>query len=71
MDKETLSNFKFKGEYKNHEKFGSGHINTTYLVTYQDENGEEYKYVRNERSFCSPHARGCGRVCEECPQPWH
>ena len=45
MDKETLSNFKFKGEYKNHEKFGSGHINTTYLVTYQDENGEEYKYV--------------------------
>lgn len=41
---EVLNNFNFKGEYKDSCIFGSGHINTTYLVTYADAE-KEYKYV--------------------------
>lgn len=42
--REILENFKFKGNLIDCEIFGSGHINTTYLVTY-DENGKIRKYI--------------------------
>lgn len=41
---EVLDKFNFKGENKEIKTFGSGHINTTYLATYEN-NGEELKYV--------------------------
>ena len=28
-------------------------------------------HVPFEMNALSAHAGGCGRVCEECPQPWH
>ncbi len=36
--KEVLSCFDFKGSLLKIEKFGSGHINTTYLAKYEDDN---------------------------------
>lgn len=39
-----LKQFRFKGELKSCEKFGSGHINTTYLAEFTD-GSEEHKYV--------------------------
>lgn len=41
---EVISQFDFKGELQNCEIFGSGHINTTYLATYNN-GGEECKYI--------------------------
>lgn len=41
---EVLEQFNFKGELLSCEKFGSGHINTTYLARYND-GGKEWKYV--------------------------
>ncbi len=41
---DIITQFDFKGDYVNCELFGSGHINTTYLVTYNN-NGVECKYV--------------------------
>lgn len=49
MNKEKLikiaKNFKIDGEIINIEKCNSGHINKTYAVTYQKENGEKKKYI--------------------------
>ena len=39
-----LEKFDIKGECKEYKVFGSGHINTTYIVTYSD-GGEEVKYI--------------------------
>lgn len=39
-----VNQFDFKGNFKEVKEFGSGHINKTYLVTYDTENGEQ-KYV--------------------------
>ena len=39
-----VNQFDFKGDFKEVKEFGSGHINKTYLVTYDTENGEQ-KYV--------------------------
>lgn len=39
-----LNNFDFKGELVDYSVYGSGHINTTYLVTYND-NGKLWKYI--------------------------
>lgn len=41
---DVINQFNFKGNYVSCKLFGSGHINTTYLVKY-DDNGIEYKYV--------------------------
>lgn len=41
---EIFSKFSFKGELESYKVFGSGHINTTYLVTH-NENGKIYRYV--------------------------
>lgn len=41
---EIFNKFDFKGTLENYSIFGSGHINTTYLVTHND-NGKTYKYV--------------------------
>lgn len=41
---EILNHFDFKGELVNYSVYGSGHINTTYLVTYND-NGNICKYI--------------------------
>lgn len=41
---EVLNNFNFSGSYESHIPYGSGHINSTFLVTYKD-NGEEKKYI--------------------------
>lgn len=40
----VLEQFDFKGELENCDVFGSGHINTTFLATY-DENGKKRHYV--------------------------
>lgn len=49
MNKEKLikiaKNFKIDGEIINIENCNSGHINKTYAVTYQKENGEKKKYI--------------------------
>ncbi len=49
MNKEKLikiaKNFKIDGEIINIEKCNSGHINKTYAVTYQKDNGEKKKYI--------------------------
>lgn len=42
--KEILNSFKFKGELERVEPFGSGHINTTYIATY-NEDGKERQYI--------------------------
>lgn len=42
--KEIFENFNFKGNLVDYKVFGSGHINTTYLVTY-DNDGKISKYV--------------------------
>lgn len=42
--RDIINLFDFKGNFVSCRLFGSGHINTTYLVTYND-NGIEYKYV--------------------------
>lgn len=42
--KEIFDNFNFKGELLEYKLFGSGHINTTYLVEYEN-NGSVDKYV--------------------------
>lgn len=42
--KHIFDNFDFKGELINCEPFGSGHINSTYLVKYNN-NGEESSYI--------------------------
>lgn len=40
----VVSKFEFKGEFKNVKEFGSGHINKTYLVTFDTADGEQ-KYI--------------------------
>lgn len=42
--KEILNSFKFKGDLESVEPFGSGHINTTYIATY-NEDGKERQYI--------------------------
>lgn len=42
--KEILNSFKFKGDLMSVEPFGSGHINTTYIATY-NEDGKERQYI--------------------------
>lgn len=44
---DVISKFKYKGELVSCEKFGSGHINKTYLVTFA-EDGREQKYILQE-----------------------
>lgn len=41
---EVINNFQFKGDFVSVKEFGSGHINKTYIVKF-DNNGEEIKYV--------------------------
>ncbi|UKI23342.1 MAG: hypothetical protein L6V88_02080 [Anaerotruncus sp.] len=41
---EVINQFAFKGELENCEVFGSGHINTTYLATYND-GDDKCKYI--------------------------
>lgn len=41
---EILNSFNFKGELVSYEEFGSGHINTTFLAHYKDED-KDYQYV--------------------------
>lgn len=41
---DVINNFKFKGNFVSVNEFGSGHINKTYIVIF-DNNGEEIKYV--------------------------
>lgn len=42
--KHILKKFDFSGELQDCKAFGSGHINTTYIATY-NEQGEEHKYI--------------------------
>lgn len=39
-----LDEFDFKGNLVDYNIYGSGHINTTYLVKY-DDNGKTWKYI--------------------------
>lgn len=43
-EREIFDKFQFKGNLIDYRLFGSGHINTTYIVTY-DHNGETRKYI--------------------------
>lgn len=43
----VISQFKYKGNFVSCEEFGSGHINKTYLVTF-DEGDKEQKYILQE-----------------------
>ena len=42
--KKVIDNFKFKGDFVDVSEFGSGHINKTYLVTFNNE-GAEQRYI--------------------------
>ena len=42
--KTVIDNFEFKGNFVDVAEYGSGHINKTYLVTF-DNNGVEQKYI--------------------------
>lgn len=42
---EVVKHFSFKGDYVSHKIFGSGHINTTYLVEYRKNDGSIQKYI--------------------------
>lgn len=42
--KKVIDNFKFKGDFVDVREFGSGHINKTYLVTFNNE-GAEQRYI--------------------------
>mgnify|MGYP003766230599 CR=1 FL=1 len=42
---EAIEAIDFKGEYVSHEKYGSGHINDTFLVRFQREDGTIVKYI--------------------------
>lgn len=42
--KKVIDNFKFKGNMTDCKIFGSGHINTTYIVSYND-NGKMHRYI--------------------------
>lgn len=42
---EAIEVFDFKGEYISHEKYGSGHINDTFLVLIRKEDGSVKKYI--------------------------
>lgn len=44
---DAVVNFNYKGNFVSCEEFGSGHINKTYIVTY-DDNGVEKKYIIQE-----------------------
>lgn len=44
---EVISNFNYKGEFVGCKEFGSGHINRTYIVTF-DEGDKEQKYILQE-----------------------
>lgn len=39
-----IKNFRYEGEFVSCEEFGSGHINKTYLIVFND-NGKENKYI--------------------------
>lgn len=41
---DIINSFRYDGEFVSCEKFGSGHINKTYLVVFND-NGKEKKYI--------------------------
>lgn len=41
---DAIENFAFEGEHISHERYGSGHINDTFLITNQV-NGEEKRYI--------------------------
>ena len=41
---EALDAFQFKGEYKSHKPYGTGHINDTFRVICT-ENGKDIKYI--------------------------
>lgn len=41
-----LEQFKFKGDLKSFEKFGSGHINVTYLATYTVDGADRYYVIQ-------------------------
>lgn len=45
MTEEILANFGFKGHLVSCQKFGSGHINKTYLALYKTDDGSEKQYV--------------------------
>ena len=42
--KTVIDNFEFEGDFVDVAEYGSGHINKTYLVTF-DNNGVEQKYI--------------------------
>ena len=42
--KTVIDNFEFEGNFVDVAEYGSGHINKTYLVTF-DNNGAEQKYI--------------------------
>lgn len=42
--KKVISQFDYKGEFVSVKEFGSGHINRTFIVTF-DKNGESQKYI--------------------------
>lgn len=44
---EVISNFNYKGNFVKCKEFGSGHINRTYIVTF-DEGDKEQKYILQE-----------------------
>lgn len=41
---ETIEAFEFRGDNKKHERYGSGHINDTFLIV-NDDAGTEYYYI--------------------------
>ena len=44
---DVIDNFSYKGKLLDYKEFGSGHINKTYIVTF-DEGGKEQKYILQE-----------------------
>ncbi|HIX29664.1 MAG TPA: aminoglycoside phosphotransferase family protein [Candidatus Blautia stercoravium] len=56
IKKEVIENFQFEGEYTEGIPYGSGHINDTFRVTFQDK-GETKRYIlqrMNNQIFLNP-----------------
>ena len=55
--KEAIDNIAFEGTYVDHVPYGSGHINDTFLVHFQEENGSIKRYIlqrMNHETFKNP-----------------
>ena len=41
----AINNFKVKGQIRGAIPYGNGHINDTFMILSQEENGKEHKYI--------------------------